>query len=140
MSDASLHDSWVPGLVPGALDVWPRNDQRPRASEADCQETIVAAAKAAGWRVHAERAAASSAGRWSTPIQGHRGFPDLFLVHQTRGIVVVELKRRPNTVEPDQREWLLQLRAAGLQVCVWWVPEQLREALDFITGTSVDHG
>lgn len=127
------------GLIPGSIDVWPRTLDRPRASEADCQDTIVAAAKAAGWRVHAARPAASRTGRWSTPIQGHAGFPDLILVHRTRGLVVVELKRRPNSVEPDQREWLVQLRAAGLQVCVWWVPEQLSDALDFITGKAVTH-
>lgn len=95
----------------------------PRATESQCQATIVATAKMFGWRVHAERAANSGRG-WRTPIQGHAGFPDLVLVRDGRALVV-ELKRRPNKVEPEQQEWLDALAAAGLEARVVWVPEQL---------------
>lgn len=94
-----------------------------RATELQCQATIVEAAKACGWRVHATRAAQTGRG-WRTPIQGHKGFPDLVLV---RGSLLwfVELKRRPNKVEPDQHDWIDALLDAGALVSVVWVPEGL---------------
>jgi hypothetical protein len=106
-----------------------------RATESECQTTIVEAAKYGGWLVHAERPARRAAGGYSTPIQGHRGFPDLVLVHPVHRLVVIaELKRRPNKVEPEQRRWLDALAAtledstpnAGrVAVVTWWVPDDL---------------
>lgn len=93
----------------------------PRASERECQATIVAIAKMFGWRVHAERPAQAGKG-WRTPIQGHAGFPDLVLVRDDR-VLAVELKRKPNRLEDDQREWLEALAVAGVETRVVWVPE-----------------
>ena len=106
----------------------------PRATEAQCQATVVAAAKAAGWLVHAERPALIRPGRHATPIQGHPGFPDLVLAHERhRRLLFIELKRRPNHVEPAQARWHLALAAAGASTAVWWVPEDLPDLLDLIT-------
>lgn len=122
------------GLTPESLEQRPPMWKGPRATELDCQQAIVDAAKAAGWLVHAGRAAQGRGGKWSTPIQGHAGFPDLVLVHERwRQLVLVELKRRPNNVEPEQLRWIGALRTLGVDVCVWWVPEQLDKALAFIT-------
>jgi hypothetical protein len=61
-------------------------------------------------------------GRWATPIQGHAGFPDLLLAR--RDVVrVVELKRKPNRVEPEQHAWIDALRAAGITTEICWCPE-----------------
>lgn len=92
-----------------------------RATEAQWQEAIVEAAKATGWLVHAERPAQTGRG-WATPIQGHKGFPDLVLV-RGREMLVVELKRKPNKVEHMQQVWLDALALAGVDVRVVWVPE-----------------
>lgn len=97
-----------------------------RPTEAQCQATIVAAAKLLGWKVHATRQAMTRRG-WRTPVQGHAGFPDLVLVRGSQ-LRMVELKRKPNRVEPEQQEWLDAL-AAGVDVSVAWVPEQMHELL-----------
>ena len=96
-----------------------------RPTELQCQATIIAAAKRGGWRVHAERTSLTQSGRYSTAIAGHRGFPDLVLANPTRGVVIVELKRKPNRVEPEQQRWLDVLTASGFDARVVWVPEEL---------------
>lgn len=116
-----------------------------RATELECQETIVHAARVCGWLVHAERPAMQRSGKWSTAIQGHPGFPDLVLVTpQRHQIHFVELKRRPNKVEPAQTVWLAAIEEVGrafpfVHSHVWWVPEGLDRALEFIRqgGTRV---
>lgn len=107
----------------------------PRASELECEATILQAARAAGWRCHSERPAMNAKGNWSTPIKGDAGFPDLVLVHQRRRLVVLaELKRWPNDIEPEQIKWREAfLQAAGMTVHLWWVPEQLDAILAFLT-------
>lgn len=106
----------------------------PRATESQCQATIVAAALLAGWMVHAERPAQHQSGRWGTPIQGNPGFPDLVLLHPYHRLLwFVELKRKPNKVEPAQQRWhdalgLLDVEGQGVpwvQTSVVWVPEQM---------------
>jgi hypothetical protein len=84
---------------------------------------VIDAAKMFGWRIHHTRPARTGKG-WRSPIQGHVGFPDLVLV---RGPVLqfVELKRKPNKVEPAQQAWLDALSATGATVSVVWVPEEL---------------
>ncbi len=105
----------------------------PRPTEAQCQDTIVEAALLGGWMVHATRAARTATG-WRTPVQGHPGFPDLVLVHPSlRLLFFVELKRKPNKIEPEQQRWLDALEAAGAKATVWWVPEQLDQIVAMLT-------
>lgn len=93
-----------------------------RPLEDECEDTIVAAATMLGYRVHAARRARSKES-WRTPIKGHVGFPDLVIAgHGT--LIVRELKRRPNKVEPEQQAWLDTLRIAGIDAHVLWVPEE----------------
>lgn len=96
----------------------------PRATEQQCQSTIVQAARLAGWMVHAERPAQRGNGRWMTALQGDPGFPDLVLV-RGETLLFCELKRRPNKVEPAQQKWLDALEAAWGEVEVCWVPEEM---------------
>lgn len=113
-----------------------------RATEIQCQDTIVATARAAGWRVHAERAAVSRGGHYATPIQGDAGFPDLVMV-RADDLWFVELKRKPNSLEPDQHGWLQMLHRAtrrhiDVQVLVVWVPEQQQAFLEQICSRHPD--
>lgn len=106
----------------------------PRATELQCQTAIVHHARSCGWMVHAERPATRQSGAWSTPIQGDRGWPDLVLCHPERRLFgIVELKRKPNTVDPDQQRWLDALAACGIHAAVWWVPEELDAIYHWLT-------
>jgi len=114
--------------------------EAPRPLEDDCEDTIIAAATRGGWLCHAERKSRSKKG-WRTAIKGHRGFPDLILISPDhRTIIVAELKRKPNKVEPHQWVWLdafsdfAKAHAIeggeiegryfpGLISCVWWTSE-----------------
>jgi hypothetical protein len=96
-------------------------DHRP--TELQCEATIIAAAKAAGWRVHGNRAAQTRDGIWSTPLKADKGFPDCVFVRGSEALFV-EFKRKPNKVEPEQQKWLDALQAAGLRAFVIWVPEE----------------
>jgi len=114
-----------------------------RATELECEQTIIQAAKAAGWMVHGERAAVSN-GKWSTPIKGDAGFPDLVIVNPRTGqLLIVELKRRPNRATDDQIRWLAAFEMAfqGLprqrfRVLLAFVPEELAELLALLTDRS----
>ena len=105
-----------------------------RLTERQCQDKIIDAAKLGGWLVHAGRPARTANG-WATAIQGHAGFPDLVLVHPRRGLWFVELKRKPNKVEPAQQLWLSVIRDAPGSTCVrvLWVPEQMDEFIAWLT-------
>lgn len=95
-----------------------------RPSELQCERTIIEAARIAGWRIHGERTAIRQSGRYSTPIKGDAGFPDLILVRDGE-LLAVELKRKPNRVETGQQAWLDALgHVAGVTAIVVWVPEQ----------------
>lgn len=97
-----------------------------RATEAECQRTVVDAARRTGWLLYHNRPSQTGGGRWHTALQGHQGFPDLVLVHPTARLVwFVELKRRPNKLSPDQEVWGGALEAAGADYRIVWVPEGL---------------
>lgn len=103
-----------------------------RPTETECQRTIIDAARKMGYLVHHSRPARNEKG-WSTPIEGDPGFPDLVIVGWDL-VYIVELKRKPNTVAPEQRAWLERLEAlhyavdqaeCAFDASVWWVPEQM---------------
>lgn len=88
-----------------------------------------------GWLIHAERPNKRSDGRWETAIQGHKGFPDIVM---TRGphLWFVELKRKPNRVEPDQELWIDRLDHIAPNVKAWvlWVPEEQDAFIKMLIG------
>lgn len=108
----------------------PEYDRGERAEEKACQATIVKAARLLGFRVLAIRPAWGSRGKYSSPIQGDPGYPDLTLVHPTAGVMFVELKRHPNMLEPDQKAWAKALLDAGATWRLVWVPEQQQGFID----------
>lgn len=118
------------------------NTRRP--TELEYERTVIDAAKAAGWLVHAERAAVSK-GKWSTPIKGHAGFPDLVMIHPSTGrLLIVELKRKPNKASDAQMQWLRAFQVAFMgydlgarfRVLLVWVPDDLDDLLALLTDRS----
>lgn len=101
-------------------------------SEAVWQTRILEVARLYGWRAHHARPALRQSGRWSTPITGNPGFPDLVLCGHGR-LIVAELKTDTGRIRPEQQQWLNALRQVpGVEVAVWrpadWdaVQDQLR--------------
>lgn len=88
------------------------------ATEAQFQTALINLASATGWFVHHGRKVQNRAGRWETPIAGHPGFPDLVLVHSTRGLIVAELKSAGGRVGSGQQRWLDML-GDHVEVHVW---------------------
>ena len=108
-----------------------------RATEAQCQRTVVEAARLGGWLVYHNRPAQNGNGRWRTALQGHQGFPDLVLVHAIARLVwFVELKRRPNTLAPEQVAWGDALKNAGADWRVVWVPDELDEFVQVLANAG----
>lgn len=88
-------------------------------TERQFQDKVIAMAIMYGWKAHHVRPGMNSRGRWMTHVQGHIGFPDLVLVHQTRGLIFCELKTDRGRISPEQSDWLQHLTAAGSEVYVW---------------------
>ena len=87
-------------------------------TERGLQDYVVAAAQLLGWKVMHTRPAMARSGRWSTPIQGDAGFPDLVLVRPPK-LVVAELKAQRGPVTAEQQAWLDALRSCGVAAYVW---------------------
>ncbi len=83
-----------------------------KISEAALQSHVVKLARLTGWLVHHTRPGMNRRGRWSTPIQGDAGYPDLTL---TRGghIIFIELKAQDGKLSAQQQDWRAALEAAG---------------------------
>ena len=103
-----------------------RNRASKKAGDA-WESEIIAKAKAEGWLVHHVRPAKTAKG-WRSPISGHKGFPDIALVHPARGtFFVVEAKTGAATLSKEQNEWRQALVRARVYYCVWH-PE-MRDAI-----------
>jgi VRR-NUC domain len=96
------------------------------ATEVEYTNTIVEVAKLGGWLVKHDRPGRTAHG-WRTPLQGHKGFPDLVLAHPVGWLMALELKVKPNRPTPEQLSWLLVLELCGVDARLVYVPEQLDE-------------
>ena len=83
------------------------------------QSQVILLAKLHGWLVMHTRAVEIRPGVWKTPLQGHAGYPDLTLVHSTKGIIFAELKSDIGRVSAMQKAWHETLSAAGAEVHIW---------------------
>lgn len=81
-------------------------------SEADFQRRLIDTAKLAGFMVAHFRPALTRSGRWATPMQGDKGFPDLVLAKDGR-VLVAELKTDVGRTSAEQRAWLAALGGHG---------------------------
>jgi hypothetical protein len=89
--------------------------------EASFVDHVIDIARRFGWLVHHDRPARTHAGGWRTPIQGHRGFPDLVLVPSALGprVLYRECKTNAGRCDTWQSDWLTALIEAGQDATVW---------------------
>jgi hypothetical protein len=81
-------------------------------NEAQFQRRVIDTARLLGWRHAHFLPAQLRQGRWSTPQQGDRGFPDLVLAKNGR-VILAELKSDTGTLGPGQQDWLDTLGPYG---------------------------
>lgn len=95
------------------------NELRKRLTEAQFTETIIELAKFQGWLVTHFRPAHTEHG-WRTPLQGHKGFPDLVLARRG-SVLIAELKTQRGRVTREQERW-----AEAIGECYrLWRPDDL---------------
>jgi hypothetical protein len=106
--------------------------------EAAWQQTIIDLATLYRWRIHHCRPALRASGRYSTPIQGHAGFPDLVLAKAGR-VIFAELKTNAaaSKLTAEQAAWRDVLLAAGAE---WfcWRPRHLPEVRETLAPPPMD--
>ena len=83
------------------------------------QSQVIMLAKLHGWLVMHTRAVEIRPGVWKTPLQGHAGFPDLVLCHESRGVIFAELKSDKGKLSAMQVVWSEALTVAGQEVYCW---------------------
>ncbi len=72
--------------------------------EDDFQSVVLTAALHHGWMAVHFRRALQKSGRYSTPVQGMKGSPDLTLARD--GVVLLaELMTNTGALRPEQRQW-----------------------------------
>ncbi len=81
----------------------------PKTTEKQFQAMVERLAKLLGWEAYHTHDS-----RRSQP-----GFPDLVLVHPTRGVLFAELKADAGKVRPNQERWIALLTQAGADARVW---------------------
>jgi hypothetical protein len=97
-------------------------------TEAEFQSKVIARARARGWLVHHCRPCQRVDGSWTTPVEGHAGFPDLVLACPG-AVLFRELKTDAGRLTDSQRHWLETLPNAGL-----WRPGDWLEVEAIIDG------
>lgn len=80
----------------------------PPLTEAEFQQRVIDTARLHHWRIAHFRPAPTRSGRWSTPMQGDRGWPDLVLAKPGR-LIIAELKTDHGKLGPGQQDWLTVL-------------------------------
>ena len=86
--------------------------------EKDLQKMVTDLADLWGWKWTHFGKAQYKDGRWSTPLSGSKGFPDLVLVRPPR-LLFIELKSDTGRLSLDQKLWLEILGEAGQEVHMW---------------------
>lgn len=98
-------------------------------SEAELQSQVLDIARMYGWRIHHSRPAQERSGKWSTPLTGDAGLPDLILAHHSqRRLLFRELKSQKGKLSDEQEAWIATLAAAVVDVGVW-------RPIDLLDGT-----
>ena len=89
-------------------------------TEADLLAGVIDLAHALGYKAAHFRPAQTRHG-WRTPVSADgAGFPDLVLVRARDGrLVAAELKAERGTLTSGQRDWLGDLKSAGVPAYTW---------------------
>jgi hypothetical protein len=107
-------------------------------SEKEFQSLVIELAKRTGWLCHHQtipyRVGRDGKPRAIVEPNTDRGFNDLVLVHQARGLTVFpELKRIGGRLSADQQRWGDALLACGLDWRVWF-PSDWDEIVALLKG------
>jgi hypothetical protein len=100
-------------------------------TEKEFQQMVIARARARGWLVHHTRPCQRADGRWTTPVEGHAGFPDLVLAREG-SVIFRELKTDSGRLTSAQSLWLSVLPDSGL-----WRPGDWSEVEAIIDGSAL---
>lgn len=99
-------------------------------NEAQLQSVVIDLARLRRWRIHHSRPAFQQSGRFSTPLTGHKGLPDLILLRPPR-LLFVELKVARGKLSPGQVQWGAGLQACdGVEYFVWRPADWLEGRID----------
>jgi hypothetical protein len=102
-------------------------------SEDEWKAWVIEVAKMYGWRVSHFRPARTERG-WRTPVEGHKGFPDLVLA-RNEYVLIRELKKDDTSPDDDQQAWLDALGPiAGV-----WRPRDRELVLETLRGARPRH-
>lgn len=102
------------------------------ASEKLFQDKVVQIAKMNGWLVAHQVPHQVRPGEWRSDTTG---FPDLVLMHPTRGIIFAELKTEVGKLTTEQTTWLRGL--SHFAECYVWRPTDLQEIAGRLGTASV---
>ncbi|MEN8233759.1 MAG: hypothetical protein ABFR89_02410 [Actinomycetota bacterium] len=103
--------------------------------EDDLKSAVTDALEWNGWRWQHQRPAMKKDGSWMTPIEGHKGWPDIVAVKDGR-MILAELKGSSGRCSPDQLVWLTMLaEVSGVETYLIG-PSELADFLEVITGRS----
>lgn len=94
-------------------------------NEEQFKARVMAYAQLRQWRICHYRPARTTSG-WRTPLEGHRGAPDLILARDGR-VLLVELKSEKGGMRPGQVEWGM---AIGPEHYRLWRPSDWDEIVD----------
>jgi len=96
-----------------------RNPIPENISEKAFQNAILDLASWLGWRRFHPRTVQLIRGAHLTPYTGEAGFPDLVLVHRSKGIIFAELKTQTGRLSESQKLWRADLEDAGAEYHLW---------------------
>ena len=106
--------------------------------EADLQRAVIDLAQLHGLLVHHCRPARMQSGKWATPLQGAKGFPDLVIAGPA-GTLFRELKSTKGQLSAEQVAWLDRLRSSGADASVWcpadW-PRRIQAEIHAVSGKA----
>jgi hypothetical protein len=85
---------------------------RPKINHADYQWQIVKYAKLHGWKHQ----------YWWRTFKSPKGWLDLVLARPPR-LVMAEIKIPPDTIKPEQQEWIDMWKQYPLIECYIWLPD-----------------
>lgn len=102
-----------------------------KESEEDFQTWVIDTLHTAGFLVYHPRPGQSRTGRYSTPLQGDEGFPDIVAAKAGR-VIFAELKSERGQIRGTQSAWLAALSQGPAETYLW--RSQDREEIMGIVG------